>query len=137
MKLNNLQRYVSLNVLSLFGYFVLLILLYIRLVITPADLADIGGYHYDYDMVGYASSMIFSLFLLVSNIILVFFLLAVFIEFIVRYCDKYYFSLPDKIPNRFKPLYNVLFRFGLIFVLMPGFYIFIMLFLPALYRYLP
>ena len=99
MKLINLTKLTTSNLLSLLGYPCILLSIYNEFIFSPLDWADLEGYQYDRDMLGFVS--IFVLIL---------------IEFFIRKKNKTEFQLVNKIPDKFKPLYKILFWLGLFFI---------------------
>ncbi len=117
MKLIGLTKLTTSNLLSLLGYPGILCFLYIRFIFFPIDWADLEGYHYDRDMLGFVSSATSALyFMLACLICAVFFVLILIIEFFIRKKNKTEFQLINKIPDKFKLLYRILFWSGLFFI---------------------
>ena len=116
MKLINLTKLTTSNLLSLLGYPGILCFLYIRFIFFPIDWADLEGYHYDRDMLGFVSSAMSALYFMLACLICAVFFVLILIEFFIRKKNKTEFQLVNKIPDKFKPLYKILFWLGLFFV---------------------
>ena len=116
MKLNNLTKLTTSNLLSLLGYPGILYFSYIRFIFFPLDWADLEGYHYDRDMLGFVSSATSALYFMLACFICAVFFVLILIEFFIRKKNKTEFQLVNKIPDKFKPLYKILFWLGLFFV---------------------
>ncbi len=116
MKLNNLTKLTTSNLLSLLGYPGILCFLYIRFIFFPLDWADLEGYNYDRDMLGFVSSATSALYFMLACFICAVFFALILIEFFIRKKNKTEFQLVNKIPDKYKPLYKILFWLGLFFV---------------------
>ncbi len=116
MKLNNLTKLTTSNLLSLLGYPGILYFSYIRFIFFPLDWADLEGYHYDRDMLGFVSSATSALYFMLACFICAVFFALILIEFFIRKKNKTEFQLVNKIPDKYKPLYKILFWLGLFFV---------------------
>ena len=116
MKLINLTKLTTSNLLSLLGYPGILCFLYIRFIFFPIDWADLEGYHYDRDMLGFVSSAISALYFMLACLICAVFFVLILIEFFIRKKNKTEFQLINKIPDKFKLLYRILFWSGLFFI---------------------
>ena len=116
MKLINLTKLTTSNLLSLLGYPGILCFLYIRFIFFPLDWADLEGYNYDRDMLGFVSSATSALYFMLACFICAVFFVLILIEFFIRKKNKTEFQLVNKIPDKYKPLYKILFWLGLFFV---------------------
>ena len=116
MKLNNLTKLTTSNLLSLLGYPGILCFLYIRFIFFPIDWADLEGYHYDRDMLGFVSSATSALYFMLACFICAVFFVLILIEFFIRKKNKTEFQLVNKIPDKYKSLYKILFWLGLFFI---------------------
>ncbi len=116
MKLNNLTKFTTSNLLSLLGYLCILFCIGVEFVFSPLDWADLEGYHHDRDMLGYLSVLVSVLYLnFVCHLCAVFFAL-ILGEFFIRKKNKTEFQLVNKIPDKYKLLHKILFWMGLFFV---------------------
>ena len=116
MKLIGLTKLTTSNLLSLLGYPGILYFSYIRFIFFPLDWADLEGYHYDRDMLGFVSSATSALYFMLACFICAVFFALILIEFFIRKKNKTEFQLVNKIPDKYKPLYKILFWLGLFFV---------------------
>ena len=116
MKLINLTKLTTSNLLSLLGYPGILCFLYIRFIFFPIDWADLEGYHYDRDMLGFVSSATSALYFMLACFICAVFFALILIEFFIRKKNKTEFQLVNKIPDKYKLLHKILFWIGLFFV---------------------
>ena len=116
MKLNNLTKFTTSNLLSLLGYPCILLSIYNEFIFSPLDWADLEGYHYDRDMLGFVSSATSALYFMLACFICAVFFVLILIEFFIRKKNKTEFQLVNKIPDKYKPLYKILFWLGLFFV---------------------
>ena len=116
MKLIGLTKLTTSNLLSLLGYPGILYFSYIRFIFFPLDWADLEGYHYDRDMLGFVSSATSALYFMLACLICAVFFVLILIEFFIRKKNKTEFQLINKIPDKFKLLYRILFWLGLFFV---------------------
>ena len=137
MKLINLTKLTTSNLLSLLGYPGILCFLYIRFIFFPINWADLEGYHYDRDMLGFVSSAMSALYFMLACLICAVFFVLILIEFFIRKKNKTEFQLVNKIPDKYKPLYKILFWLGLFFVspLGPLSMFFLYLFLEKYFNY--
>ena len=113
MKLNNLTKLTTSNLLSLLGYPCILLSLYNEFIFSPLDWADLEGYHYDRDMLGFVSSATSALYFMLACFICAVFFVLIIIEYFIRKKNKTEFQLVNKIPDKYKPLYRILFWLGL------------------------
>ena len=102
MKLINLTKLTTSNLLSLLGYPGILCFLYIRFIFFPIDWADLEGYHYDRDMLGFVSSATSALYFMLACLICAVFFVLILIEFFIRKKNKTEFQLINKIPEDIK-----------------------------------
>ena len=116
MKLNNLTKFATSNLLSLLGYPCILLSLYNEFIFSPLDWTDLEGYNYDRDMLGSFSTVTSAFCLVFVCLICAAFLILILIEYIIRMINKTEFQLINKIPDKFKLLYRILFWLGLFFV---------------------
>ena len=116
MKLINLTKLTTSNLLSLLGYPGILCFLYIRFIFFPIDWADLEGYHYDRDMLGFVSSAMSALYFMLACLLCAVFFALILIEFFIRKKNKTEFQLVNKIPDKYKLLHKILFWIGLFFV---------------------
>ena len=116
MKLNNLTKFATSNPLSLLGYPCILLSLYNEFIFSPLDWADLEGYHYDRDMLGFVSSATSALYFMLACFICAVFFVLILIEFFIRKKNKTEFQLVNKIPDKYKLLHKILFWIGLFFV---------------------
>lgn len=112
--MKNFKKYVTLNLLSVFGLIFLAFTLMVIFYIYPeAKVYDqTSGEDFAYEQAG---TVVFYIFTLQINMITVFvFLFAAFIEFLIY---KYRKTEPKliKIPDRFNKIHIILFKSGLIF----------------------
>ena len=137
MKLNNLTKFTTSNLLSLLGYPCILLSIYNEFIFSPLDWADLEGYQYDRDMLGFVSSATSALYFMLACFICAVFFVLILIEFFIRKKNKTEFQLVNKIPDKFKPLYKILFWLGLFFVspLGPLSMFFLYLFLEKYFNY--
>ena len=98
MKLIGLTKLTTSNLLSLLGYPGILCFLYIRFIFFPIDWADLEGYHYDRDMLGFVSSAMSALYFMLACLICAVFFVLILIEFFIRKKNKTEFQLINKIP---------------------------------------
>ena len=116
MKLINLTKLTTSNLLSLLGYPCILFCIGVEFVFSPLDWADLEGYCNDRDMLGYLSVLVSVLYLnFVCHLCAVFFAL-ILGEFFIRKKNKTEFQLVNKIPDKYKLLHKILFWIGLFFV---------------------
>ncbi len=116
MKLIGLTKLTTSNLLSLLGYPCILLSIYNEFIFAPFDWTDLEGYNYDRDMLG-SFSLVTSAFCLVFVcLICAAFLILILIEYIIRMINKTEFQLINKIPDKFKLLYRILFWSGLFFI---------------------
>ena len=116
MKLNNLTKLTTSNLLSLLGYPCILLSLYNEFIFSPLDWADLEGYQYDRDMLGFVSSATSALYFMLACLICAVFFVLILIEFFIRKKNKTEFQLVNKIPDKYKLLHKILFWIGLFFV---------------------
>ena len=116
MKLIGLTKLTTSNLLSLLGYPCILFCIGVEFVFSPLDWADLEGYHHDRDMLGFVSSATSALYFMLACFICAVFFVLILIEFFIRKKNKTEFQLVNKIPDKFKPLYKILFWLGLFFV---------------------
>ena len=116
MKLNNLTKFATSNLLSLLGYPCILLSIYNEFIFAPFDWTDLEGYNYDRDMLGSFSTVTSVFCFMLVCFICAAFLILILIEYIIRMINKTEFQLINKIPDKFKLLYRILFWLGLFFV---------------------
>ena len=116
MKLINLTKLTTSNLLSLLGYPCILLSIYNEFIFAPFDWADLEGYHYDRDMLGFVSSATSALYFMLACFICAVFFALILIEFFIRKKNKTEFQLVNKIPDKYKLLHKILFWIGLFFV---------------------
>ena len=66
MKLINLTKLTTSNLLSLLGYPCILLSIYNEFIFSPLDWADLEGYQYDRDMLGFVSSATSALYFMLA-----------------------------------------------------------------------
>ena len=115
MKLNNLTKLTTSNLLSLLGYLCMLCCMYLAFIFAVIDSVDPEwGIHPE--MAGYNTSCWFGIYFLFTCFLCAVFFVLILIEFFIRKKNKTEFQLVNKIPDKFKPLYKILFWLGLFFV---------------------
>ena len=116
MKLINLTKLTTSNLLSLLGYPCILLSIYNEFIFAPFDWTDLEGYNYDRDMLGSFSTVTSVFCFMLVCFICAAFLILILIEYIIRMINKTEFQLINKIPDKFKLLYRILFWSGLFFI---------------------
>ena len=115
MKLNNLTKLTTSNLLSLLGYPCMLCCMYLAFIFAVIDSVDPEwGIHPE--MTGYNTSCWFGIYFLFTCFLCAVFFALILIEFFIRKKNKTEFQLVNKIPDKYKPLYKILFWLGLFFV---------------------
>ena len=116
MKLNNLTKFTTSNLLSLLGYPGILLSIYNEFIFFPIDWADYELRRNDSEALGPLSTVTSMFFLIFACFICAAFLILILIEYIIRKKNKTEFQLVNKIPDKFKLLYRILFWSGLFFI---------------------
>ena len=115
MKLNNLTKFATSNLLSLLGYPCMLCCMYLAFIFAVIDSVDPEwGIHPE--MTGYNTSCWFGIYFLFTCFLCAVFFVLILIEFFIRKKNKTEFQLINKIPDKFKLLYRILFWSGLFFI---------------------
>ena len=116
MKLINLTKLTTSNLLSLLGYPCILLSIYNEFIFFPIDWADYELRRNDSEALGPLSTVTSMFFLIFACFICAAFLILILIEYIIRKKNKTEFQLINKIPDKFKLLYRILFWSGLFFI---------------------
>ena len=112
MKLNNLTKFTTSNLLSLLGYPCMLCCMYLAFIFAVIDSVDPEwGIHPE--MTGYNTSCWFGIYFLFTCFLCAVFFALILIEFFIRKKNKTEFQLVNKIPDKYKLLHKILFWLGL------------------------
>ena len=115
MKLINLTKLTTSNLLSLLGYPCMLCCMYLAFIFAVIDSVDPEwGIHPE--MTGYNTSCWFGIYFLFTCFLCAVFFVLILIEFFIRKKNKTEFQLVNKIPDKYKLLHKILFWIGLFFV---------------------
>ena len=113
MKLNNLTKLTSANILAILGYMFAFSYLFLGFVYIPLDFANEALYADDPEMTGFVSSAVAAICVVLAFYILVTFFFFILFEFFIRKKNKTEFQLINKISKRYELGYKFLFWFGL------------------------